>query len=76
MTKKNMAFDRVKHMDDEELSQYITTLEHDLSVKQTKAQRLAKDIQRHERILAVAGDEAEKRGTKRSAYKNTAVLEN
>ena len=69
MGKKSMAFDRVKRMDDQELNDYIATLEQDLETKQVKAERLSKDIQRHEKILAAAGRERAQRGSPTGSYR-------
>ena len=69
MGKKAMASDRVKHMDDQTLNDYIATLEQDLEVKQIKATRLAKDIQRHENILQAAEQERAQRGVPTGAYR-------
>ena len=66
MSKKKMAFDRIEEMGDQGLNDYIATLEQDLSVKQTKEQRLADDIKRHKKILEVARNEATQRGTSSS----------
>ena len=69
MGKKSMAFDRVKHMEDQTLNDYIATLEQDLEVKQIKAKRLEKDIQRHETILQAAERERAQRGVPTGAYR-------
>jgi len=61
MTTKKVAFDRVKDMDDQALQDYIEVLEKDLQIKQTKAQRLSRDILRHEKIMAAARRESEER---------------
>ena len=65
MTTQKIAFDRVKDMDDQTLQAYIEVIENDLQTKQTKAQRLSRDITRHEKIMTSARRELQERGRAR-----------
>ena len=75
MTTQKIAFDRVKDMDDQTLQAYIEVIENDLQTKQTKAQRLSRDITRHEKIMTSARRELQERAETRpqaSSYRGLA----
>ena len=56
-------------MDDQTVNDYVTALDQELKIKETKSQRLAQDIQRHKKILSAARDESTRRGLKTTSYR-------
>lgn len=56
-------------MDDQTVNDYVTALDQELQIKETKSQWLAQDIQRHKKILSAARDESTRRGLKTTSYR-------